>query len=774
MLMCILLSVVLVGIGIPGIAFGANLGTSPISLGQHSVGGGITPLVTTTSFTGVVTDAATGLPIKDAWVSIYGTTAYYETQTDATGHYVLSQGWRYSDDGVVSLPAGTYEVEFWADGYDDAYISATAVAGQSTILNAQLEAYVEPGELYVAVGNGTSALSDFWVSVYQEGPDGMEFVEGSGPYWDDETDASFYLDPGTYYVWATAPGRTPEFYNDKATLDTATPIEVTSAVTRRVSMALAPATPAAYDITVRDGSSSLPLQDIYVGFQQYGPLGEEIWSSYVEGVTGSNGHAAGTISAGNWRVSFDDYDNEVYASEYYDDAVLAENATPVEMVSGATTSLTVDMEEASSVSGTSYDSNNVGYFPISGDESVELLTRNDSTGEWDNVYWTNWNNDGTFNMTGVHSGVYRAVSYRYADGRDEMEVVFYSESGDVDDINLADDIVVPVTGTVTGIDFHFKSFIPIPETPVMRVEGGSRYTTALETSKANFASADTVVIATGANFPDALSASALAGAYRGPLLLTEPTRLTSGVAAEIARLGATEVVIIGSTAAVSSGVEKQLSAISGLTVDRVYGENRYETSAEIAYRVADLNDGVYEAFVVRGDGFADALAASPIAYGHSIPVLLTRTASLSPETEWALEDLGVESVIVAGSTKAVSTAVVKSIQAISREMYVERVFGVDRYATAANLAAWAIERGYCSKGFVGIATGANFPDALGGGAACGKSRGVLLLTSPTVLSEPANKFLTQYGNKYTQVQVFGSSSAVSDGVKTSIANALPK
>ncbi len=73
---------------------------------------------------------------------------------------------------------------------------------------------------------------------------------------------------------------------------------------------------------------------------------------------------------------------------------------------------------------------------------------------------------------------------------------------------------------------------------------------------------------------------------------------------------------------------------------------------------------------------------------------------------------------------------VTAIEDISPEIYVERIFGADRYATSANLAAWSVEYGYASKMFVGVATGLNFPDALGGGAACGSKSGVLLLTNP--------------------------------------------
>lgn len=88
-----------------------------------------------------------------------------------------------------------------------------------------------------------------------------------------------------------------------------------------------------------------------------------------------------------------------------------------------------------------------------------------------------------------------------------------------------------------------------------RLSGESRIDTMSAISNAGFESADTVIVASAANFPDALSATALAGYYKCPMLLTNTDALDQQTAAEITRLKATHVIISGGTA----GVSKQLS-----------------------------------------------------------------------------------------------------------------------------------------------------------------------------------------------------------------------
>lgn len=777
----IILSAALLVLCVPGIALGSHAGTSPAALGQRTAGGTIGVSTTAkTSYAGVITDADTGDPVPWAWVSFSDPTYDFYAMTDETGHYVLDTGYDWdTGEPAAVVPPGQHELFVDADGYETSSTLSTAVLNSVTTVDFSLTALPEPGTLRVALKNAATSASvgsDYWVSVYQLDEGSFECVDGDGSCASNGI-VEFDLAPGTYYLWGVAPGFGAEYYQDVADIKSATPVEVSSGTLTSRTMNLSAVQNATCTVTVTNDAAEpdlpTPLEGIEVDFSMYGPMGEQIWLETPWGETNAAGVFSGTIMPGTYSIHLADFTDE-YASEYVHDTIFESQAQRFDVAAGTALSVTEGLAEAASVTGTSFDSNGDPYPVLDENNAVQLWTWDDMNDAWEGTFWAEWNDDGTYDLTGVAPGKYRAESYFYDPLSDNYESVYYNGDTSIDDIDLAQDIVVDAGEELTGIDFHFDSFVEKPDVPVVRVEGTNRYATAIATSQQSFDSADTVVLATGTNFPDALSASALAGAYGGPLLLTNPDTLSPGVATEITRLGATEVVIIGSEDAVSWDVEEQVDAIAGVSVDRVFGDNRYETSAEIAYRVADLTGYVYEAFVVRGDNFADALSASPIAYRQGMPVILTESKRLRPEAAAVIEDLEIENVIIAGSTAAVATNVVTAIEDISPEIYVERIFGADRYATSANLAAWSVEYGYASKMFVGVATGLNFPDALGGGAACGSKSGVLLLTNPTTLSEPAAKFLTQYGTPYTQVQVYGSKYAVSDGVKTAISNALPK
>ena len=62
---------------------------------------------------------------------------------------------------------------------------------------------------------------------------------------------------------------------------------------------------------------------------------------------------------------------------------------------------------------------------------------------------------------------------------------------------------------------------------VQRVAGDTRYDTMSEliSNVGGWSASDKVILASGANYPDALSASALAGVYDAPIILTDPTEL---------------------------------------------------------------------------------------------------------------------------------------------------------------------------------------------------------------------------------------------------------
>ncbi|MEO8469320.1 MAG: cell wall-binding repeat-containing protein, partial [Chloroflexota bacterium] len=95
---------------------------------------------------------------------------------------------------------------------------------------------------------------------------------------------------------------------------------------------------------------------------------------------------------------------------------------------------------------------------------------------------------------------------------------------------------------------------------VTRQWGANRYATAATISAETFVpGAPVVYVATGANFPDALSAAAAAGRLGGPVLLTGSS-LSSDTTTELSRLQPNRIVVAGGTGVVSNTIVTQLGA----------------------------------------------------------------------------------------------------------------------------------------------------------------------------------------------------------------------
>lgn len=311
---------------------------------------------------------------------------------------------------------------------------------------------------------------------------------------------------------------------------------------------------------------------------------------------------------------------------------------------------------------------------------------------------------------------------------------------------------------------------------IIAVQGSDRYATALAASQAAFAdgSASVAIVASGENWPDALGASALAGAVDGPVLLTKPDTLPAGVASEIARLGVTEAIVVGGTGAVRAAVATALDALPNVAVTRIGGANRYQTArliaSETARRVTAAGGTPDPAvFVATGANFPDALAASPIAYAKARPIVLTTSASLSADAASAITALGADGAVILGGTGPVSSQVETDLAGVLGDENVTRLAGTDRYATGYAIALYGHDE--CGLTYAGaaVATGASFPDALAGGAMAGKLGTVLLLTPTTKLDGRVAELMLAYRIEFGKPHCLGGLAALKPIVREAIA-----
>lgn len=323
-----------------------------------------------------------------------------------------------------------------------------------------------------------------------------------------------------------------------------------------------------------------------------------------------------------------------------------------------------------------------------------------------------------------------------------------------------------------------RSVVPVRSTAITKVDGADRIATAIVASKLAFpGGASSVVIATGFNWPDALGGSALAGALDGPILLTRQDTLPPEVTAEIVRLKATRVYVLGGASAVSDAVLRALDAIYNVSVERISGANRYETANKVAAKTMALTKarGSFggTVFVVTGAGFADALGASPLAAAKGWPIYLVNPAQPIPdELLQTLQSSSVTCVLIVGGQSAVAGATESRLKGWFGSGNVTRLAGANRYETAVKVAAYGAANAGLGYDRLAIATGENFPDALSGGVLQGKTGSVMLLTPTRTLNANVAAVLVAKRSSIFEVRFLGGPTAVSNAVRTAVQNAL--
>lgn len=295
-----------------------------------------------------------------------------------------------------------------------------------------------------------------------------------------------------------------------------------------------------------------------------------------------------------------------------------------------------------------------------------------------------------------------------------------------------------------------------------RISGANRFDTSAAVA-ARFgppatATPDTVFIASGANYPDALGAASAAGIKQWPLLLTEPGGLPGETSQRLAAIDPDRVYILGGTASVSSTVRSQIaSLLPSATIQRLDGANRYETSRAVIRAMFPMGSTT-TAYVVTGENFPDALSAASAAAHFDAPVILVNGAagSLDSATRTLISDLGVTTAYIAGGTASVSNGIQSSLAGMG--ITVNRNAGIDRFTTSTAVNAAA----FTTVTDVFLANGYNFPDALSGAALAGAIDAPLYVIPATCI--PADTLQQIAGRGVTTVHLLGGTSALSDNV----------
>lgn len=281
------------------------------------------------------------------------------------------------------------------------------------------------------------------------------------------------------------------------------------------------------------------------------------------------------------------------------------------------------------------------------------------------------------------------------------------------------------------------------ENKVDRISGSDRYDTSASISAYGWkTTSEYAIVATGEDFPDALSASTLAKKYNAPIILTNKNSLNASAAKELKRLNVKTVFIAGGSGVVSDNTETMIRNL-GINVQRISGANRYETSVKIAESLDTTSSGI---FLATGDNFPDALSAASLAAKKGMPIILTPKDSLDKSVQTYLSDRSISKVYVIGGEGVISSKVFNMLP------NAERIYGNDRYETSIALLNKFNDDIDFSN--IYLSTGLNFPDALSGSALAATSSSAIILTD-SVKKDVTQKFIESKSDKIQHVTVLG-------------------
>ncbi|EQF27460.1 cell wall binding repeat 2 family protein, partial [Clostridioides difficile CD160] len=312
--------------------------------------------------------------------------------------------------------------------------------------------------------------------------------------------------------------------------------------------------------------------------------------------------------------------------------------------------------------------------------------------------------------------------------------------------------------TVTMIAGSSTAGIASAQTVATNLTGQERYETAVKISQDGWKNADEIVVVNDSSIADALSATPFAKAKNAPILLTGKDKLNDKTKAEIQRLKAKKIYLIGGTSVLSTNIEKQIKDLK-ISFERISGAERYQTSLELAKRLDAISD-VKKIAVVNGEkGLADAVSVGAPAAQNNMPVILADSKNGTAAADKFIKDAGITQSYVVGGESSVSEAVKNKLPNSTR------LGGTDRNDTNAKVVKEFYKKTDLKNAYVtkdGMAKQDQLIDALAVGVLGAKNQSPVVLVGKNLSASQKSLVNSKSFDKITKVGGNGNETAFNE------------
>lgn len=297
----------------------------------------------------------------------------------------------------------------------------------------------------------------------------------------------------------------------------------------------------------------------------------------------------------------------------------------------------------------------------------------------------------------------------------------------------------------------FEVSTPVP-TGVTTLAGSNSYETSLEIAKQfvkEEGKLNNLVVATGHNWPDALSGGSLAGAVNSPMLMlpiniSEASNQLDFISNNVNSGGT--IYILGGSGAVSTEYEDAIKT-KEFEVKRLWGPDAIDTSVAVANELVKLKP-ITGVVIVGRSNYVDAVSIASYANKEGLPILITERDETKDSVIDFIKDhsLSIKNVYIIGGTAVVGNNVVPTIAkvlSLGTDFYdapvggnivsnniIQRLGGMDSYDTNNLVGNTLIQD---TSKFT-VVEGDDFISALSGGAYAGHHDMFLMIVPSDVLA----------------------------------------
>ncbi|EGT2229354.1 TPA: cell wall-binding protein Cwp10 [Clostridioides difficile] len=303
---------------------------------------------------------------------------------------------------------------------------------------------------------------------------------------------------------------------------------------------------------------------------------------------------------------------------------------------------------------------------------------------------------------------------------------------------------------------------------VKKLKGADRFETAIKISQSGWTKSDTVVIVNGEDksMVDGLTATPLASIKNSPILLSSNEKLPQKTVEELKRLNPSKVVVIGGNNSMPNSVVEAIKAVnSKISVQRIGGDTRYQTSINIAKEI-DKTNNISKLYIGAGNGEADSLSIASLAGKEKTPIVLTQKDGVDNEAEQFIKSNKVSNIYFIGGVEKISNKAIEQVGKIAnKDISNNRVAGQTRQETNAKV----IDKFYSQSKLDGVvvANQDKLIDALAVGPLAAKNNSPVILATNTLDKSQESSLKGKNSSKLFEVGG-GIASSVIDKIKSLI------